>query len=167
MAISRKSIDIADIDTGEVDQVFMHIKKEVDKEKFVKLFTAQLQVMFDLSPKALKVFGYFMSIAPINKDLVYLEVDDCLKYTGVKTYQTINKGIIELLDKGLIARADRPQKYYLDPKTFFNGDRMVVVNEFWIEKSNKAMKDPGQVDLLTGKTNEEMKELQRTDPAKP
>ena len=35
-----------------------------------------------------------------------------------------------MLDKGFIAESEHPNFYWINPHLFFNGDRMVFINEY-------------------------------------
>lgn len=157
----KKAIPLANTDTGEIEEIgFLSIKQEVDGEAFVKIFKAELQSLFDLSKRAMKLISYFMQAARINQDKVFFDRDECRKFTGYVSKITIQFALTELLEKKFIARTDNPSMYYINPMTFFNGNRMVVVREY-LRKSTKEMKDQKQYDLLTGQTNAEMtKQLQ-------
>lgn len=162
VSISRQAMQIANVDTGEMQEIFMHIKEEVDKEMFVKLFKSQIQAMFSFSHTAYRIFGYLLNATRINEDMIYFDLEDCMKYCGYKSPRSVFNALAELVDKEIIARGNSHAVYHINPAVFFNGNRMIVVKEYLL-KSEKAMTDPQQVDMLTGKTNEEMKELMQTN----
>jgi hypothetical protein len=156
--IARHELQSTDKDTGEVsgeDILFIGIQKRVDQEEFVKIYRAQIQVIFELSRTGMKVFGYFMSAARINEDTVLFILDDCLKYCKFKSKQSAYDGLAELLKNEFIARAKTPNLYFINPKIFFNGKRIRIVQDYYL-KSKREMKDPGQFDMLTGMTNAQM-----------
>ena len=63
-------------DSEESESYFTNIiqQKEVDKEEFIKLFTSQIKVYFDLTKTAYKIFLIILSLyqKEIGKDYVLL-----------------------------------------------------------------------------------------------
>lgn len=148
VAIGRsKDKRVVDTVTGEVDDsLFISIKKEVDKEEFVKIFQSQLQNLFNLSKCALKVLSYFMSITKFNDELDF-DLDDCKKFTGYSSKESIFNGIAELLNDEMIARGKNPYKYYANPSIFYKGDRIVLVTEY-SQKRKKGIESQNQLALF-------------------
>jgi len=163
--VSKKSIPIVDSETGEVEEIFMHIKQKVDKEMFVKLFKSQIQTIFDLTRLGYKIFGYFLNATRINEDMVHFDLEECMEKTGYKSTRSVFEGLAELCKKDIVAKGKTHTLYYINPAIFFNGNRMVVVQDYYM-KGSRAMKNPKQYDLLTGSTNKEIKEVQRTTKKK-
>jgi len=92
---------IVDALTGEIDDsYFIGIKKELDKEEFVKIFQSQLQAIFNLSKCALKVLSYFMSVAKYSDELDF-DLEDCKIFTKYSSKDTIFNGITELTNNKL------------------------------------------------------------------
>mgnify|MGYP003376905281 CR=1 FL=1 len=140
VAVSVRGLPLFDTATGEVaETAFMAIREQVDKEQFVKLFKSQIQSMFNLNAQGLRVFGYLLNVTRISEDIIYFNIEDCKKFTGYKSINSINLGIANLLKHSFIARATGVNLLYLNPNIFFNGDRMVVVKEYII-KGSKAEK---------------------------
>ena len=150
IAISNRQMSLFDNRTGEVQKEgigFMGLRKRVDTEEFVKIFKGQIQAMFDLSSRALKVFGYFMEGTRISSDLVIFEFRECMEYTGYSSKNTITMALAELLEKEFIARTDTHYKYYVNPAKFFNGDRLVLFQDI-VKKGSKADRDLQEHDPL-------------------
>lgn len=133
---------------GDVEQLFLYMRKEVDSKQFVKLYKDNIQFMFSLKQNAQKVFGYFMDKAEMNKDIIYFSDKECMKHSGYKAIQSIYTGLAELLNKKFIARGDKPNKYFINPEVFFNGDRFVVVKDFWKKSAVKRLNDKNQLELF-------------------
>lgn len=148
VAIGRpKDKRIIDSMTGEMDDsYFIGIRKELDKEEFVKIFQSQLQAIFDLSKAALKVLSYFMSIAKFSDELDF-DLKDCIAFTKYKSKDTIFSGITELLNNEIIARGRNPYKYFANPSVFYKGDRIVLVTEYRMSKK-KGLESTSQLDLF-------------------
>lgn len=130
--VSKEPVKFIDEDTGVISDtaMFLHIKEEVDKERFVKVFKGQLRFLFDLNKTALKVVGYLMEALPINKDTVLFDLKDCLAYTGFQNKKSVYDGLAELLRKEILAKSDKINVFFVNPSITFNGNRMVVVNEY-------------------------------------
>ncbi len=140
IAISNRQLNLFDPKTGEVEENnigFMGIRKRVDTEEFVKIFKGQIQALFDLSNRALKVFGYLMDATRISSDTVIFDLDECKEYTGYKSKNSITLAIAELLEKQFVARTSSHYKYYINPAKFFNGDRMVLFQDI-VRKGSKV-----------------------------
>lgn len=148
VAIGRpKDKAVFDKVTGEVDDsLFIAVKKEVDKEEFVKIFHSQLQALFNLSKCALKVLSYFMSITKFDDELDF-DLEDSKKFTGYSSKESIFNGIAELLKNEIIARGKNPYKYYANPSIFYKGDRIVLITEY-TQKRKKGITDENQLSLF-------------------
>lgn len=150
IAVSNHQLSLFDAKTGELHEEgigFMGLRKRVDTEEFVKIYKGQIQSLFELSARAIKVFGYFMDASRISSDMVIFEFDDCMNYTGYKSKNTITLALSELLDKEFIARTSSYFKYYINPAKFFNGDRLVLFQDI-VRKGSKADKALSENDPL-------------------
>jgi hypothetical protein len=141
---------IIDNETGEAkaETVIAQII-EVDEGQFVKLFTKDLEMFFDLSSAALKTFGLVLKTVQaeaINRDKVFID----LKTKGVLesfklSRAVVYRGIDELIKKQFLARTLTPNIYYINPNLFFNGDRARFVKEYRITEG-KAEKGAATLD---------------------
>lgn len=154
VAIGRpKDKAILDKVTGEVDDsLFIAVKREVDKEEFVKIFHSQLQALFNLSKCALKVLSYFMSITKFDDELDF-DLEDSKKFTGYSSKESIFNGIAELLKNEIIARGKNPYKYYANPSIFYKGDRIVLITEY-TQKRKKGITNENQLALFENGSTE-------------
>ena len=138
VAMGTRQLPLFDPDTGEVEEMaLMAVRQRVDKEPFVKIYKAQIQAMFNLSNRAMRVFGYFMDATRISDDMVYFSLKRCMEYTGYSSKATVLGGVADLLDAKFIARTDEPNTYFINPAKFFNGDRMVIVQDY-VRKGSEA-----------------------------
>lgn len=150
IAISNKQLGLFNPRTGDIEEEnigFMGIRKRVDTEEFVKIYKGQIQAIFELSNRAIKVFGYFMNTTKISGDTVIFRLKDCQEYTGYNSKASITGGIAELLEKEFIARTSDHFMYYINPAKFFNGDRLVLFQEM-IKKGSEADKKLQENDPL-------------------
>ena len=150
IAISNKQLNLFDPKTGEVEENnigFMGLRKRVDTEEFVKIFKGQIQALFELSNRAIKVFGYFMEATRISSDTVIFDLDECKEYTGYKSKNSIILAVSELLEKEFLARTSNHYKYYINPAKFFNGDRMVLFQDV-VKKGSRIDRKLQEADPL-------------------
>lgn len=135
---------IVDPTTGEYEQTgVLAVKEEVETEEFVKIYKGHISSLFGLSQNGIKVFGYFLDATRISNDQIVFDIDKCMKFTGYKSRQPIFNGLAELLSNEFIARTKMSAIYYINPKIFFNGNRLVVVKEY-VKKKNSKYSDPNQ-----------------------
>jgi hypothetical protein len=127
---------------------------EVDEERFAKLYLSQFEAFWELSKTAIRVFGYIANNLIPNKDVVYIDMPDILKYTNYKEEKSIYKGIAELVNAGIMARSTSYIKYFINPLVFFNGDRVTFATTYVRQKrTKKAIVNPNQLELPISKTN--------------
>ena len=130
----------ASVTVGDEKIAVAQIRKitTVDAEPFVKLFTAELNRFFDLSPTALRIVTVL--IQDIGKirlgdgDQVYITeksiTDTLTNYDlAAPSSATYYRAMDELIQKGFIAPSTNPPLYYINPAIFFNGDRVRFVTE--------------------------------------
>ena len=106
------------------DDAVVSIRKAVDKALFVKLFTSQMQEMFKLEDRELKVYMWIMTKVKYNTDYFYMDKESCMKELGYTSDNTLRYAIIGLIDKKFIARSSLQHIYFINPAVAFNGDRM-------------------------------------------
>ncbi len=99
--------------------------------------------MFNLSKTAIKVFGYIMDELAeprnINQHCIYLNVQDAMEWCEWRARNMVYTGLTELIAAGFIARASKPPNHYwIDPKTAFNGNRVIVLQEY-IKDENREL----------------------------
>lgn len=128
---------IAQPETGETTHhAGIHRVEFVDEDRFIKLFTQNLRIFFDLSPASQKVLQcvlHTLQDSP-NKDGIFLPwfaVDDYSKNHGMKISRaTFHRAVKEMLEKGFLAESENANFYWINPHLFFNGNRMVFISEY-------------------------------------
>lgn len=117
----------------------------VDSDPFVKLFTAELNRFFDLTPTTLRILTVLIrdlgKIRLGEGDQVYItekSVSDTLEEHGLAapSSATYYRSIDELISKGFIAPSTNPPLFFINPAIFFNGDRVRFVTEIRRKKSS-------------------------------
>lgn len=160
---------IVDGETGQTeDMAEVVMVREVDDQQFVKLFTQNLRVFFDLTPGAMKLLQVVLHQVQRtpNHDQIMLNlavVEDYFTRSELELMSkaSFHRAIHELLDKKFLAESVVTGLYFINPHLFFNGDRVRFVQEFRRKKANathaaqaKALEeysvhnDPRQVSLL-------------------
>jgi len=144
--------------TGEVHGTHLTTYKKVDSDQFVKLFTANIALTFDLKAAGIKAFNvlvWAVQHKAISKDEVDLEsyvLKDFLKAhqdrkPPVKlSPATLKRGLRELENAQVIARALKPGRFFINPNFVFNGDRIAFTT--LIERKEDGESDEEQLDLL-------------------
>lgn len=149
--VARKNISLTNTETGETEDetIFMSIQEKVDKEQFSKIFVGQTQYLYDLSNTATKVFFYFLNALKINQASVLFDINECKTITKLKDKHTIYKALAELVDKKIIARETRPHIYWINPQVIFNGDRMVIIKQYYVDKQLQLFKEGGEQEQIS------------------
>lgn len=128
---------VHDAETGEVHENKTSrswVIERVDNEEFTKIYDKYLQVVFGLSPKALKLFQYFVGALKFNDERVIYDKQEALRVTGYTSRQTIVAALAELIVAEIIARSPAPNIYYINPKVFVKGNRIDMV-QTWVKKN--------------------------------
>lgn len=128
---------LIDQDTGEYSTTNIASYRYVDDEQFIKLFTQNIGLMFELTSAGNKAFiflSWSIQKYSIGKDLVPLttfELENFIKEN--KKYEmsiaTMRRGIRELAKAQIIAPSKKIGVYYINPNFIFNGDRLRFVTE--------------------------------------
>lgn len=129
-----------DAKTGDIERskvAFVGVRKVVDRGEFVKVFKGSISALFELSPKAQKVYSYFMEAQRMNDHLVYFDHEECQERTGYKSPRSVYEGLAQLLEKSFVARASKSNFFFINPEITFNGDRLVQWND-WVVRGTKA-----------------------------
>jgi len=119
--------------TGEAQGTAITTYRKVDGDKFVKLFTDNIGMTFDLTSPGIRTFGLLLwavQNTAISKDQVDLDVytlDAFFKANPDKktmSRETLKRGLRELTNAQIIARNVRRGRYFINPNFIFNGDRI-------------------------------------------
>ena len=130
--------------TGEFLGTHVTTFKKVDSQQFIKLFTQNIALTFDLSSSGIKAFGvlaWSMQHRALSKDEVdldiltldsFLEENENLKLSTA----TFKRGLNELEKARIIAKTLRKGRYFINPNFVFNGDRIAFTTV--IERNSKS-----------------------------
>lgn len=122
--------------TGEHHGTHLTTYKKVDGEQFVKLFTANIGLTFDLTAAGIKAFSVLVWIVQhhaITKDEINLDAFALEDFVDSHTAEdkplrlslaTFKRGINELERAQVVAKTVRKGRYFINPNFVFNGDRI-------------------------------------------
>lgn len=129
---------IVDETTGEISKRPMLVLgdiKVLDSASFYKVYIGEIKSFFGLSNSSMELFEYIMSNIKFDSDKICITVD-IIKSDKKMAKSTIYRAIDQLLDKKVIAKADMPGCYYINPKIAFKGDRITLVKQYVLEQAN-------------------------------
>ena len=145
-------------DTNEILGTHIATFKKVDGEKFVKLFTENIALCFELSSAGIKAFNVLMwavQYQAISKDQVDLEsytLANFIEHNQFITTKplklslaTFKRGLNELEKAQIIAKAMKTGRYFINPNFVFNGDRIA----FSTVIERKKLDEEAKMDLET------------------
>ena len=137
--------------TGEVQGTHVTTYTRVDSEQFVKLFTANIGLTFELSSAGIKAFGVLvwsvqnsaLSKDEVDLDTLVLEAFLQCQVSASKqplrlSLATFKRGLNELEKAKIIAKTMRQGRYFINPNFVFNGDRIAFTTV--IERKNTIEK---------------------------
>ena len=122
--------------TGEINGTHVTTYKPVDGEQFVKLFTTNIAMTFDLSSAGIKAFSVLLWVVQnraLSKDEVDLDAFVLEEFMEIHSNKepplrlslaTFKRGINELEKAQIIAKTIRQGRYFINPNFVFNGDRI-------------------------------------------
>lgn len=164
---SGLSDSLVDEKTGElVAYSAIHKIEMHDEEQFIKVFRKHNYMIFELSKRAIKVMEYIFSEAQKypNQDVIYLSTEGALEYfkkvsksCGKSTYMLALKEIVE---RGVLAKKNEVNRYFINPEVFFNGDRAFFLTELRKTRREKLKaidnRDTNTIDMFEEKSGEKL-----------
>lgn len=155
------SININDqeqVTTGVIGRI-----QDVDTDQFVKIYTRNVGLLFELNQTAQKaLIAVFLAVQaqakdkseiflPYHKAIEYYTSINLQKYPSMSSYY---KGIKSLINDGfLAAHYNGEHWYWINPSILFNGDRVRFVNEYRLTKQKKSI--PSNQHTLPGIGNDQ------------
>ena len=101
----------------------------VDKQRFVKVYVDQMQLMFELPKYAATLFYYIVQNIEKSTDEIYIFPKDVIAACGWKNTVQLDKALIILCRRGFLAKSYRTYWWYINPTIFFNGDRVTFIRQ--------------------------------------
>ena len=144
----KDNVAMVDMDTGQKHGTYIGTRKLVDSELFLKLFTGNIALTFDLKSAGIKAFNvvcWVMQSTSIEKDKIFIDkyvMEDFNDVHNKKLSKAVlYRGLTELIDNKIIARSKREGEYFINPAFVFNGDRLVFTTIIEKEKSDTKVKE--------------------------
>lgn len=135
--IGKDSHVLINQSTGDAQGTHLVTYRQVDSEQFLKLFTRNIALTFDLTSPGIKAFNvlcWAVQVGALAKDEVALDsfaLDEFLaahrdRNPPLKDFSlaTFKRGLSELETAKLIAKTLRKGRYFVNPSFVFNGDRV-------------------------------------------
>lgn len=149
--------------TGEEMGTHLTTYRRVDSEQFVKLFTQNIALTFDLNSAGIKTFTVLLwavqhhALSKDQLDLDHFTLEAFLEqYPEKKISQaTMKRGLKGLEEAQIVARTLRPGRYFLNPNFVFNGDRIAfttLLERKSKEEEQRDQQQPLSLDLDEGDT---------------
>ena len=119
-----------------VEHSGIHLIEEIDKDKFIKIYTKNMKVIFELKPSTQKVLMAILDSLQKSPgtDVIYLnwfQVEDYSQTHNLNiSERSFYNAMSDLLEKEFVAESDKPNMYWINPNLFFNGDRMTFIREY-------------------------------------
>ncbi len=142
--------------TGEERGTHVATYKKVDNEQFVKIFTQNIAMTFDLMSAGIKCFSlllYQVQNNALSKDVVALDALALSEFLEAQeeaqkesdqpakklklSITTMKRGLNELEKAKIIAKTMRQGFYYINPNFIFNGDRIAFTTIIERETTDK------------------------------
>ena len=159
----RNDMALISTETGEVqeDTIAGFAQwKEVETDKFVKLYVNGVKALTELTSAGAKVFEVLylkmqdlkgqdqihMSFAAVNQDKTPMSLT------------TYTRGMRELIDKQFLAASVLPTMFWVNPSFLWNGDRLVFMQEYYRKGSLASMRNQQRI------REEELRSRQRSLP---
>lgn len=135
--------------TGAVTRVQQEV--EVDKKTFVKIFSGEeFKHVYNLHAAGLRMFMVFLDIAGKSMNQAHVRctwpmVQKLTQESDEKfSYQTFNRGMKDLIEKGYIAGAliagEADGWYWINPDRFYNGSHVLLIKKVRLGRENKTSK---------------------------
>jgi hypothetical protein len=131
-------------DTGEIleNQIAGFWEaKEVDSEKFLKLYVNGVKALAELTSPGAKVFEvlYRKMQDAKERDQIYMNFHTVDQDETPMSETTYWRGMNELIEKGFLATSHLPSLFWINPDFVWNGDRLAFVKQYYKAGSPAAM----------------------------
>lgn len=149
MTLIAGGLQITDQEGEDVNAGVIGKIEEVDTEEFVKLYTKNVGVLFDLSSRAQKALVAVFCAVQSFKDQAHIflpyhkavEYYEKLGINKIPSRTTFTMGITDLIRMSfLAAHYDGEGWYWINPNLIFNGDRVRFVTEYKIKAKTENQK---------------------------
>lgn len=150
LSIVAGGLSITDKDSDEISAGVIGKIQYVDKEEFIKLYTKNVGVLFDLNTTAQKaLIAVFAAVQEQAKDQAHIflshtravEYYNALGFQKIPLKSSFSTGIRQLIEMGfLAAHYFGDGWYWFNPSLIFNGDRVRFITVYKAKrKTEKAI----------------------------
>lgn len=138
-------VDGQQIDVAQVVRV-----RQVDSDRFVKVFVNHLAGFYDLTPTSMRLLTVLLQVVSdaryINADQIVLTeaiARETMKEHGQKPLSSASyyRAVNELIASGFIAPTETPPLFFINPAVLFNGDRVRFVTELRRDRATAAQRE--------------------------
>ncbi|MFK0734725.1 MAG: hypothetical protein ACIWVG_26845 [Gloeotrichia echinulata HAB0833] len=121
---------------------------EVDKKTFVKIFSGEFKHVYNLTTAGLRMYMVFLDILSRSMNQIHVRctwpIVQKLTSEGEEkfSYQTYNRGMKDLIDRGYIAGAiiagETDGWFWINQDRFYNGNQVLLVKRIKLGNKNKT-----------------------------
>lgn len=141
---------LIDTQTGEISDRNTDICQviDVDRGEFIKVFSTDARIWFDLSLagyKTLHALMFLIQQHPGTSEIYFnpSSMDGDIPEPIRANIKTIYKGLTELIDKKFLAKSKKGTGWFwTNPSLLFNGDRVRFVKEYRIREDGRQQALP-------------------------
>lgn len=138
---SVENVEVVDTESGESKGpvYYTDLQKElIDSRTYTVVYDKVNAIFKDLSSPELGVLMYIFNAIYLNQDIVMMNYDDCLRFTGYKTTAPVYTGLVGLMGKGVIARHfGSAAMFFINPKYFYKGNAVNLYVKYLLDKKSK------------------------------
>lgn len=126
-------------ESGELENQKIFVlgeQKKVDKQEYYKVFYGAIKNFFQLSKSTMTLFEYIMTNICYSHDRICILSGDVKEKIGMSR-SGCYRGILQLLEAGVIAKADQEGCYFINPTIAFKGDRITLIKQYILNKEKE------------------------------
>ncbi len=157
--IASTPTEITNQKTGEIEdgEIAFGLKQIVDNDKFLKLYSLGINMIFNLNKSGLEVVKsillYYQDVAIRQRaDYLYINLRTLQKYGYKRKDTTFKNGINNLINNNILAPSLDKNLYWINPQAFFNGKRMTIIHQFARDNNMTAKVSKNKVNLIDNET---------------
>ncbi|MAH51469.1 hypothetical protein CMI37_36980 [Candidatus Pacearchaeota archaeon] len=136
------------------DAIIWKNKEIKDKRKFIKLYHNGLKDFFGLNRCEMDLIRYIMRRIRKDQDKVAFTYKMLKEESDFSGDSTITRTLLNLMNKGIIARAETDGVYYINPNIFFNGDRVAFVKSYVMKNNTELQRKHDSTEKRISKDRE-------------
>ena len=150
VTLVAKGLEITDKDGETVNAGVIGKIEEVDTEEFIKLYTKNVGLLFDLSSRAQKALIAIFCAVQKSKEQAHIflpyhfavEYYEKLGVIKIPSRSTFSAGITDLINMNfLAAHYGGDGWYWINPNLIFNGNRIRFLTEYKIKIKEEIEKE--------------------------